>query len=301
MRFVLCLAVTKLALAQLSGPVLGLVPDGDRVRAMQGMPAAGAVGPVIASGLAHIAISPAQNYAIALQDGTAVLVSRSGSITPITGAASNFTSASISPTGSAAALWFAASSHFEIITGLPASPAVRELDATAFGPPIAFAVSDDGHVAASFAAGVETFGLDGAVSPINVNDRVLALTFFTQSTDLALATPTAVWSVTAGTASSVYTAPAQRLHGTPRLENPGAIALSSEKRWIVASLRAGIVAIDLTTGSASSVDCECKIDGVFPLVGPIFRLTNTGSNGGVKLIDASKSAPLDVPPARSEQ
>lgn len=137
--------------AQIGGPSLGLVPDGLQVRAMLGLPAAGAVGAVISGArpLSNITISPAQNYAIATaaDDSSTVIVLATGAVSGIAGAAANASRIAVSPQGTSAALWLRASSHFQILSGLPAAATAREIDVTAFGEPIAFAVSDDGQIA----------------------------------------------------------------------------------------------------------------------------------------------------------
>ncbi len=50
--------------AQISAPTLGYLPEGPRIRLMQGIPGAGVVGPILGVGrnLAQIAISPRQDY-----------------------------------------------------------------------------------------------------------------------------------------------------------------------------------------------------------------------------------------------
>jgi hypothetical protein len=285
--------VTAGAWAQIGGPSLGLVPDGAQVRAMYGMPAAGAVGAVISGGqsLANIAISPAQNYAIATStdDGSTVLVLASGAVSPIAGAAANASRIVVSPQGSVAGLWVAASSQFQIVSGLPGTATVRSLNAAVFGEPTAFAVSDDGEVAASWADGVRVFGTDGSVKSVPVNERVLALAFFAQRDDLAMATSTRVLSMVSGAVSVLN----QNSTGR-RPDAPSGIAVSSDNQWIVAAIRGGIVVtVNVAMGAASQIDCGCAAEGVFPMGGSVFRLTSQL----VKLIDASSSSVFVVPVA----
>lgn len=289
------LALARGAFAQIGGPALGLVPDGQQIRAMYGMAAAGAVGPAIASGLSNIAISPAQNFAIAMNsDGAAVLVLPSGSITPIVGTASNPGQIAISPAGTAAGLWIPSTSHFEVVTQLPGAASVLEVDASAFGLPIAFAVSDDGHLAASFASGVEMFGTDGSAAAVGIEGRVIALAFFSGSTNLAAATATTVSSIVNGTPAALYQAGAAK---TTAIRSMFGIAVSSDGRFIVAALGdAGLVSINVASGASSNLNCGCRPAGVFSLGGTVFRLTNTLSNGGVVLLNASSGSFLDVPP-----
>jgi hypothetical protein len=281
------------AWAQIGGPSLGLVPDGAQVRAMYGMPAAGAVGAVISGGrsLANIAISPAQNYAVATgtDDGATLLVLPSGAVSPIAGAAVNASRIVVSPQGSVAALWVPAGSQIQILSGLPGAATIRSINATAFGEPTAFAVSDDGEVAGSWADGVRVFGTDGSVNPVPVNERVLALAFFAQRDDLAMATSTRVLLGVGGTVSVLNRDSTGR-----RPDAPAGIAVSSDNQWIAAALRGGIVVtVNVATGAVAQIDCGCAAEGVFPIGGGMFRLTSRG----VKLIDASSGSVFVVPVA----
>lgn len=295
MRLVVLAALTRIALAQVGGPALGLVPDGAQIRVMYGMPAAGAVGPAIASGLSNIAISPAQNFAIATNEsGAAVLVLTTGAISPIGGTAAGATRIVISPTGSAAALWIPADSHFEVLTGLPAAASVQEIDASAFGSLIAFAVSDDGHLAGSFAGGMELFGTDGSVTPVAAAGRLTALTFFTQSTNLAAATPTSVSSIVNGTAAVLYQGSPKAGRELPYTWEMDGIGVSTDNRWIVAAARDGtVVTVNVASGTATRMDCGCAPEGVFAIGGTVFRLTSRG----VRLVDAASGNFFDVPAA----
>ena len=281
------------AWAQIGGPSLGLVPDGAQVRAMYGMPAAGAVGAGISGGhsFANIAISPAQNYAIATltDDGSTALVLPSGAVSPIAGAAANASRIVVSPQGAVAALWVAASSQLQVLSGLPGAATIRSINATVFGEPTAFAVSDDGAVAGSWADGVRVFGTDGSVSPVSVNERVLALAFFAQRDDLAMATSTRLLSAVGGTVSVLNQDSTGR-----RPDAPSGIAVSADNQWIAAALHGGIVvAVNVATGAVTKIDCGCAAEGVFPIGGSLFRLTSRG----VKLMDASSGGVFVVPVA----
>jgi hypothetical protein len=295
----LLLLIPGAAWAQIGGPALGLVPDGAQVRVMVGMPAAGAVGAVISGGreLSHIAISPAQNYAIGTAaDGSAWLVLATGAVSQLAGAAENASRMVVSPQGSTAALWLPASSHFQILSGLPGAAAAREVDATAFGEPIAFAVSDDGQVAASWPDGVRVFGADGSVNPVSIGERVLGLAFFAQRADLALVTMTRVLSVIGGSVSVVHEP--EGGHGRQLPSPPDGIAVSADNRWIAAAFHGGsVVTVNVAGGADAMSDCDCAPEGVFAMGGSVFRLTSKS----VKLIDASSGRLFDVPPAGALQ
>jgi hypothetical protein len=262
---------------------------------MYGMAAAGAVGAVISGGstLSNIAISPAQNYAIATaDDGSTVLVLASGTVFPIAGAAANASRIVVSPQGLTAALWLPGNSHFEVLSGLPGAATVRDIDATAFGQPIALAVSDSGQVAASWADGVRVFGTDGSVNPVSIGERVLQVAFFAQREDLALATLTRVISVVNGAVSVLDQFEAGQRRQAP--DAPAGISVSANNLWIATALRGGVVVtVNVSTGAAARVNCACVPEGVFAIGGAVFRLTS----GPVKLIDASSDSVFAVPAA----
>jgi len=302
MKFLLFVGASC-AWAQVGGPMLGLVPDGSAVRAMYGLPAAGMVGGAIPSGaLRNIAISPAQNYALATAaDGSTVMVFPAPSPTlPVPGAAASAGAIVVSPQGSAAASWLATNSKFQVLPpgtllalqmGLSGgTPIYPEIDVTAFGAPISFAVSDDGSVAGIWADGVRLFSPSGSVTPISIGERAVAIAFFAGNDNLAIATPTRILSVAGGNVSTLYQVSGPR-GGS---DGPVGIAASGNNRWIVTAARSGeVIVIDTSTGAASKVDCECSPDGVFPIGGSVFRLTD--ATHGVKLVDASSGAVLIVP------
>jgi hypothetical protein len=92
--------------AQIGVPTLGYLPEGPRIRVMQGIPGAGAVGPILDVGrnLAQIAISPRQDYILASDAVTGEVLKivpggASASITAIPGASANPDQIVMSPHG----------------------------------------------------------------------------------------------------------------------------------------------------------------------------------------------------------
>ncbi len=301
--------LSSAAFAQVGGPVLGYVPDGPRIRPLYGLPAAGAIGGAIDSGreFSHIAISPAQNFALVTAADTGqVMVARPGAgNTAINGAAANPDLLALSPNGSSAALWFPATGRMQAISGLPDSPSVRTVDASFLNAsPLAMAVSDDGQwTAGLWSTGVYAFGPNAEVIPLQTEPGVAALAFFHNRHDLALATgnrATSIADVGGSTTPSVlYDYSSQPL-------SPRSIAISFDnQRAVVADASGKIVNIGIGAGAGSIVDCACSPDGLYGLGGAIFRLNGSGgSRGGrrteLKLFDASSGAVLIVPPALSE-
>jgi hypothetical protein len=283
------------ACAQVGPPMFGWMPDRSRVLPIYGVPGAAGVGPAIDAGrdLALIAISPRQDYVLATAPDTGEpLIIISGQATHLDGVTAGANQIVMSPRGTAAAFWFLSTSRFQIVSGLPGSPSVREIDAIVRGgPPVAFAVSDDGQwLAGAWPDGVYTFSPDGSASRLPVEPGVAALAFFNQRTDLALATSTRIISVTGigGSAASLV------LYDGQAFSSVG-LALSFDNRRLVVADRGGaVLTIDLTTGAPTTVDCACTPEGVFGMGGSSFRLTSPAS-GAVKLFDAIENQTLVIP------
>ncbi|HEY7335295.1 MAG TPA: hypothetical protein VH639_10445 [Bryobacteraceae bacterium] len=259
--------------AQVGAPQLGYVADGTRLRPVYGIPAAAAVLAPLDYGhnFARMAISPRQDFAIASDaDSGEVLLVSAASAATIPGTLLNPDRISISPRGSAAALWFSSAGRLQIISGLPGSPSVRDVT-TAFlnETPGAIAVSDDGAMAAgSLPDGLYSFGPNGEVNRIPMRERVGALAFYGASHDLALATRLQIWKVanaSPGAMSSLYRAD---------LLAPVGIALSSDNQRLTLAQSSGrILTLDLSSGAASQTDCGCSPEGVFPVGPSVFRIT----------------------------
>ncbi len=203
----------------------------------------------------------------------------------------------MSPLGSAAVLWFASSRELEILSGLPSAPVVRKFDAsflsgTGSDVPSALAVSDDGAWAAgAWQTGVWAFGPNGEARSLPIPDRAFALAFFAGRQDLAVATRTGVYSVTdvGGSAamSTLYTAPS--------LQMPSGLAPSTDnQKLVMTDARGSILTITPGTGAATTIDCGCNPEGVFPLRGQAFRIT--GLTGSIfRIFDASSASVFLVP------
>ena len=281
--------------AQVTAPLLGWLPEGSHIRRMNGLPGAASLGPVMNPGrdLARIAISPRQDYALAsdLTTGQVDLILPGISSTPLNVPARPDEIA-VSPRGSSAVLWYGSDRRFEIVTGLPGSPAIHDADASAFsGSPAAVAVSDDGQrLAAAFDGAVYALGDDGPARTV-YGGTARALAFYAGRPDLAVATPTQILCISDIGGSANVSA----LHvGT---FSPAGIAVSSDNRKIVMADTAGaIVSIDAATSIPQNFDCRCRPAGVFGLSGQIFRLTNSPRDA-VTLFDAAAGGILAVPRA----
>ena len=281
------------AAAQVSTPLVGWLPEGTEIRPMKGLPAAAFIGPAVNTGrlLGGMAVSPAQNYVLATAADTqqVLLIVPGVSATPLN-APLDPDQMVISPAGSAAALWYAATAQVEIVSGLPASPTMRQINLGNFTAPTALAVSDDGQwFAAASASGAYVWGSDGSPQPVYSGSDAGAMAFFAGSSNLALATSTQLLSVSNGATSVLE-------QGT---FSPAGIAVSSDNQKIVyADQNGAIDSINVVNGAAngavSTFACPCRPGGVFGLGNEVFRLT-TSNTGPVQLFDASAGAVLAVP------
>jgi hypothetical protein len=286
------------ALAQVSRPVLGYVPDAGRIRPVYGLPASAAVGSALDQSreLARIAVSPGQDYvlATAADTGEALLIAPGGLAARLDGVAAGADRIVMSPSGSAAALWFSATSHLQIVSGLPSAPSVLDIDAAFRGAaPDALAISDDGQwLAGSWPDGVYALGAAGQVNRLPLAGAVSALAFFHRRQDLAIATPTAILTIADVGGSAV---PAVVYDSTASPLSPLAIAISFDNRRLAEADRAGsVLSVDLSSGVSASFDCGCAPEGLFAMGGSIFRLTGLDP-GTVKLFDAAIGDVLFVP------
>jgi hypothetical protein len=291
--------------AQVGAPLLGYLPDGKNLRPVYGIPAAASVSAPLDYGrdFGLTAVSPSQDFAIATDasSGAVLLANPGGTAAPLPGAASSPDRIVISPRGSAAALWFASTGHLQIVSGLPGSPSLREVDATFLGvfldnstqrdAPGALAVSDDGQwLVGAWARGLYAFGPQGQVSRLPIREYAGALAFYAGRQDLAMASDFHVLSVTAvGAAATVST-----LY-SGGLSAPVGMSVSSDNgRLVVAENSGTLLTLDLTTGASSQVDCGCTPQGVFPMGRTAFRMTGLNS-GAFRLLDASTGELLFVP------
>jgi hypothetical protein len=284
--------------AQIAAPLLGWLPEGQQIRRMNGLPAAATLDAPANFGhlLAHIAVSPSQNYVLASDAGTGevmLIIPGSGPGNgPGVSATTLATSAHpdlivASPQGSSAILWFSAVGQFEIVSGLPAAPTVRQIDASFLNTGLsALAVTDDGQwAAAASSAGVYQWGPDGVPHQLYGGGDAGALAFFTGSSELAIATSIQLLSVNDTATSVLY-------QGS---FSPAGLAASVDNQKIVLADRSGtIYSIDAATRAQSTMSCQCRPGGVFGLGGSVFRLTSS-SIGPVKLFDAGAGAILAVP------
>ena len=286
--------------AQIVSPQLGLVEDGSRLRPVYGIPAAAAVLPPLDYGreFARVAVSPSQDYAIASDSDTGVVLLVMARVaTPLAGTAANPDRIAISPHGSTAALWFSSAGRLQIISGLPASPSVRDVPTAFLNESSALAVSDDGVLAVgAWPDGLYSFGSSGEATRIPMRERIAALAFYGSGHDLALATRLQILKIAnAGSAGAIST-----LYQAGPLD-PVGLALSWDNRRLTLAERNGsLLTLDLGSGAASQLDCGCSPEGVFPMGPSVFRIT-AFDGSTFRLFDPSSSSLFFVPIASAQQ
>jgi hypothetical protein len=296
------------AWAQVGVPVLGLLPDHGRILPVNGIPAAASIAPALDFGgeFVQIAISARQDFAMvsSADTGAVLLAYPNGTTTPVAGVATYPDGIWLSPLGSSAVLWFASPRLLEIVSGLPGSPVVRQVNATFLSAsssdvPASLAVSDDGAWGAgAWPSGVWGFGPNGEVRSLLPGNRAFALAFYAGREDLAAATRAGIYSVSdvGGSAaiSTLYSAPTgQGPSGlTP---SPSGLGISTDnQRLVMADSAGGVVTVILSSGVAARMDCGCSPDGVFPMGGSLFRIT--GLTGSVfRMFDAAAGSVFLAP------
>jgi len=290
---------------------MGYLPeDGGALRPMYGIPAAGSVGDPLAvdRALSRIEVSPDQTRALALAvDTTALMlwVPGAASTVHIQGSASAPDRIVFSPSGTAAALWFSTAQRIQVISGLSATPSVREFDASFLGAdPSGFAVSDDGKwVVGAWSSSVYAFGPDGRTNVLPVDGPAEALCFFHGRADVAVITPTQVVIVTdiagAVVPNVIWSKPGDPPPADPAAASPVEVAvgfaISFDDRYLAIAGNLGhVFTFDLTTGASVGGDCACSPAGLFGMGGSLFRLTGL-QDGAVKVFDASTNEVWFVP------
>jgi len=310
MRLPILLPITLLlassAYGQVSVPLLGYLPDGSQVRPVYGIPMAAAVAAPLNAGqdFAQIAVSPAQDFIlVSAASGAGVSILKPGSeLIPLKGAGAAPDLIAMSPRGSASVLWFDSNKRAfgsaQLVSGLPASPAIRQIRAPFLGSvPTALAVSDDGQwLAGAWPGGLYAFGPQGQVFRLPVDESVAALAFFPGSENLAVATQQRVVSV-AGISGFAVVSPLYDFGNSPL--NILAMAVSSDSGSVIMADRGGsILDLDIGTGIATTADCACQPEGLFAMGSSAFRLTGL-HDGAFKLFDPAHNEVLFVPLALS--
>ncbi len=292
------------ASAQVRGPVMGYLADNGALRTLYGIPAAGWVGDPIAPdrALSPIEMSPDQSRALAIAADTGALMlltPATGVTTHVNGAASGADRIVFSPSGTAAALWFPASGHIQVIGGFAAVPTVRDIDASFLGgDPAGLAVSDDGQwVAGAWSSNVYALGPGGA-SALPVAGPAEALCFFHGREDVAVITASQVVIVSdiggAVVPNVIYNKPNDPADTAP-VEVAVGLTVSFDNRYLAVAGNLGALStFDLTAGTSVGINCNCSPSGLAGMGGSLFRLTGV-NNGALKVFETSSNDVWFVP------
>ena len=196
--FLLGVASLGVASAQpigFTGPVEGYIFDAPTasLRAVMGFPGAASFGPVLLGGLEFASAAPRQNYAVAFQSGSCVLVTSldSGAVSTVAIPAATRRPERIawSGDGTVAVLYSSAGSWIQMLAGLPGNPAASSyIDLSVLGGSLtAVAVSADGkEIAVGMAAGAGVYLMtpSQAFAPVLRLSNPVALSFSSDNTQL---------------------------------------------------------------------------------------------------------------------
>jgi len=307
------LSISSLAMAQpglVESPGVGFAWDARSatVRPIRGIPGASVLGDALDAGipLASAWISPRQDRALVISsdDGLVRLLRFGAAPQLIDGAPTAPSRIVFAPSGLAALL---IGSGVQLVTGLDGSPAVRSVAMPPLDGSLASAaVADDGQTmflssGAGISAPVWLIGADGSATRLSLPGTIVAAAFRRNSTDAVAATSTGDVYLIGSAIRQIYT-------GDDSTSDPVAVQLAPDgsRAWL-ANKRGMVTAIDLKTGSATAVTCQCQPSALEPLqLNGVFRLTEI-SNRPMMLFDASSSdpkiwfVPADAPPADAQR
>ena len=293
----------------INGPSLGFVTNenGTAIWPLLGILGASVPGPalVLPESIVHAAISPQQDYALALAGERAepVIVYLDASnpgVVPLAGGRPSASLIAISPTGTAAALYQRESKFLQLVSGLPANPQIGyEFDASNLGGNIRdIAVSDDAKLAL-VTVGDESRTLwvidaKGIVTPV-VAGQPSRIAFIAKRPDALIADDASreVFVLQGLDLNPV------RLPGIVLREDArpiSAVTASSDGQSIFVAQQDSedITITDVAARTTTVVSCHCKPTVFSPLKGAsLFRL-NGLSNGPMMVLDASTSNPRTV-------
>lgn len=303
--------------ADVTGPLMGAVldPPSGGVRLILGVPGAATLGAPVPLSIdtSRAALSANLDYvlAAAADDGRMVLIRNLSSVpTPATQleVAPSADRIVLSPDGSSAALLYASQNRVNIITGLPAFPALgAELDLSGLpDAPSSIAISDDGQSVIAVAGdSVVAFGPDGGTNTVAIAKRAV-VAFLHRGSDAVFtdSDSSSVFLIRDINGSGGLTFVARDADG---VASPAAIQISRDNRTlIVANSGSGVVArFSLAGGEVVLTACDCPISGLEPLrgsaafllnkpgSGPLWSFDADAPNSGIRFIPAPVAVPAE--------
>ena len=321
-------AASLLAQSTVSGPSLGFVFDSDAkgIRPILGIPGAATLGKPLdlGTGILKAAVSAQQDYVLAFPTSVSLLLIRSDHGIISTDANVEISAVpdliAISPTGSAAALFYRQSALIQVLTGLPKAITLgRRIDISGLPNSLdTLAITDDGQsVLAGFPENTAPGSQTGEVFVIpadgSAQRSVLTLGHASSLTvikngsndntrDLLVAddAKNALYRIAdvAGQA-----AVAQVFGPDANIAGPFAVQPSLDNaKYVVAAQSGAIVILDVNGGDPVKLKCSCTPTGLHRLIGPgAFQLTET-ADGIIWMLDWDPTNVADprflfIPPA----
>jgi hypothetical protein len=275
-----------------SQPTLGFVFDQNKsgLRPIWGIAGASSLGDVVPLQMkvARAWISPRQNYALAeSSDQTQLLIINLESgplgVSAIAGSRSGADKIAISPSGTAALLYFEKQRRVQLLVGLPQSATFgAEVDLSALPHVLtSLAVSDDGGaiilgIAEESSGAVYLAKPGGELRKISLVGEATALSFLTHGLDVLLAdrVNNSVWVLkdVLGTAVGV-----QLAGENDGISEPIAVASSrdSQRIFVANAGSQSLATLDLATGRWGFARAGRSVTGLYSLKGEsVFRLTD---------------------------
>jgi len=276
--------------ATLSGPVLGYVFHASEgtLRPLRGVAGNATVGDPVPFDFAisQALTLDARHFVISTDASPELLAismeSNPASVAAIRNAPSSPTRAIGSVHGNAAAFYYAGSQRMVIVTGPPGNPVVSQsVDLSALNPAAVThaAVSDDGGLLVYSVAETDRESLYVWTPSIASSRFVFSVTAVG---DIAIAGSGAAF-VTDRDANEVFaiwdprnTAVSQYLLGErDGVSKPAAIAISKDNSIYIANTgSATVMTLDISGHLQRTLQCDCRISGLYPLRDSVFLLTD---------------------------
>jgi hypothetical protein len=294
--------------------LLGFVPEGaaHRIRPLSGIAGAATRGrPIeLPAGASSAVVSPGGDYALVLaKTGAAVWRPRTGGIQWLSAVTPGATAAVLSPTGSAAALYFAAGGRVQVVTGLPGSPsAPQDFFLTPLRNPLKdLAVSDDGRLLlcsedvnadSGIAPAVVVLSPAGDLNRIQLSGAATAIAFASGSHDALLVSDREVLVLRNSGASGQ---PIDISSSGAAGATSAAFSAGGAHAYFLRRKTGGVAVYDFSSAGApaTTLNCECRPDGLFRMgATETYRLTEY-SGAPLRILDGNATPPRIViaPPA----
>ena len=268
-----------MAQPQISASLLGYTydPGVHAIRAIRGIPGAALLAETVDADfhVARAVVSPTRNFALTISTaGDVRLVDWSSgapSSTVLAGLARRPDFLIFSNSGLAAVAADSQSGQVQVITSLPASPAIQDVPLEGNPAPAAIAVNDDATIAMAFPDSVRLSGT--ALAPFSLPlPGAAALAFAPSGRDLLAVTGSGDLYVARNVENG---ANIQKLASDSRFSDVIAIQFSGDASSAFIASRAGVVSsVDLDSGAITALSCQCVPTALDRLAGAdLFRLT----------------------------